>query len=94
MFRAQGIARGAGLLLRGLLFLRLCLQCRQMLSRFCGGCSDGIFLIEQLLRFIGQECDARAALGQCVTLRALFGKQLRVRALGLAGGRRVAVDLV
>ena len=94
LFRAQGIARGAGLLLRGLLFLRLCLQCRQMLSRFCGGCSDGIFLIEQLLRFVGQERDARAALGQCAALRALFGEQLRVRALGLAGGRRIAVDLV
>ena len=94
MFRAQGIARGAGLLLRGLLFLRLCLQCRQMLSRFRGGSGDGVFLIEQLLRFIGQERDARAALGQCVTLLALFGKQLRIRALGRTGGRRIAVDLV
>ena len=55
----------------------------------CDGSSggdDGVFLIEQLLRFIRQERDARAALGQRAALRALFGEQLRVRALGLAGG--------
>ena len=65
-----------------------------MLGRFRGGSGDGVFLIEQLLRFIGQERDARAALGQRAALRALSGEQLRIRALGLAGGRRVAVNLV
>ena len=89
LLRAQGVACGARLLLRGLLFLLLRLKRRQMLGR--GG--DGVFLIEQLLRFIRQERDARAALGQRAALRALFGEQLRVRALGLAGGGRVAVDL-
>ena len=94
LFRAQGVARGAGLLLRGLLFLRLRLERRQMLGRFRGGGGDGVFLIEQLLRLIRQERDARAALGQRAALRTLSGQQLRVRALGLAGGRRIAVDLV
>ena len=65
-----------------------------MLGRFRGGGGDGVFLIEQLLRLIRQERDARAALGQRAALRALSGQQLRVRALGLAGGRRIAVDLV
>ena len=41
LFRAQGVARGAGLLLRGLLFLRLRLERRQMLGRFRGGGGDG-----------------------------------------------------
>ena len=93
LLRAQGVACGARLLLRGLLFLLLRLKRRQMLGRFRGGGGDGVFLIEQLLRFIRQERDARAALGQRAALRALFGEQLRVRALGLAGGGRVAVDL-
>ena len=94
LLRAQRVAGGLRLLLRGLLFLRLRLERGQMLGRLRSGGDDGVFLVEQLLRFVGQKRDARAALGQCAALRALPGKQLRIRALGLAGGCGVALDVL
>ena len=94
LLRAQRVTGGLCLLLRGLFFLRLRLERGQTLGRLRSGGDDGVFLIEQLLRFVGQERDARAALGQCAALRALSGKQLRIRALGLAGGCGVALNVL
>ena len=94
LLRAQRVAGGLRLLLRDLLFLRLRLERGQTLGRLRSGGDDGVFLIEQLLRFVGQERDARAALGQRAALRALSGEQLRIRALGLAGGCGVALDVL
>ena len=94
LLRAQRVAGGLRLLLRGLLFLRLRLERGQTLGRLRSGGDDGVFLVEQLLRFIGQKRDARAALGQRTALRALPGEQLRICALGLAGGCGVALDVL
>ena len=94
LLRAQRVACGLRLLLRGLLFLRLRLERGQTLGRLRSGGDNGVFLIEQLLRFVGQERDACAALGQRAALRTLPGKQLRIRTLGLAGGCGVALDVL